>query len=146
VPPLPAINTFVSVEDYLAGKLHSEIRHEYVDGQVYAMGGASDSHGLIVNALAFALTPAARHKNCLLFTSNMKLRLNIDLGPAGEPEWIPDSVLLRVEKLGGLLAVPVAGGQGFDQIAHNVLSARSGSIFNKASRPASARSRQPFPR
>ena len=77
MPPLPAINTFVSVEEYLAGELHSEIRHEYVDGQVYAMGGASRSHGLIVNALAFALTPAARHKHCQLFTSDMKLRLSI---------------------------------------------------------------------
>ena len=143
---MPAVNTFVSVDEYIDGELHSEIRHEYVDGQVYAMGGASRSHGLIVNALAFALTPAARQKHCQLFTSDMKLRLNIDLAPAGEPEWIPDSVLLRVEKFGGLLAEPVAGGQGFDQIAHNVLSARSGSIFNKASRPASARSRQPFPR
>jgi hypothetical protein len=78
MPPLPAVNTFVSVEDYLAGELHSEIRHGYVDGQFYAMGGASDTHGLIVNALAFALTPAARHKHCQLFTSNTKLRLNID--------------------------------------------------------------------
>jgi len=77
MPPLPAINTFVSVEDYLAGELHSEIRHEYINGQVYAMGGASRSHGLTVNALALALTPAARQKHCQLFTSDMKLRLNI---------------------------------------------------------------------
>ena len=61
MPPLPAINTFISVEDYLAGELQSEIRHEYVDGQVYAMGGTSDSHGLIANALAFALTPVDLH-------------------------------------------------------------------------------------
>jgi len=39
--------------------------------------GTSDRHGLIVNALAFALTPAARQKRCQLFTSNMRLRLNI---------------------------------------------------------------------
>ncbi len=77
MPPLPAINTFISVDEYIDGELHSEIRHEYVDGQVYAMGGASDCHGLIVNALAFALTPAARQKRCQLFTSDMKLRLNI---------------------------------------------------------------------
>ncbi len=77
MPPLPAVNTFISVDEYMEGELHSEIRHEYVDGQVYAMGGASDSHGLIVNALAFALTPAARYKHCQLFTSDMKLRLNI---------------------------------------------------------------------
>jgi len=76
-PPLPAVNTFISVDEYINGELHSEIRHEYVDGQVYAMGGASRSHGLIVNALAFALTPTARQKHCQLFTSDMKLRLNI---------------------------------------------------------------------
>jgi hypothetical protein len=78
MPPLPAISTFVSVDDeYIDGELRTDIRHEYVDGQVDAMGGASDSHGLIVNARAFALTPAARQKRCQLFTSDMKLRLNI---------------------------------------------------------------------
>ena len=77
MPPLPAVNTPISVDEYIDGELRSEIRHEYIDGQVYAMGGASDSHGLIVNALAFALTPAARQKHCQLFTSDMKLRLNI---------------------------------------------------------------------
>jgi Uma2 family endonuclease len=75
--PTPAVNPFISAEEYIEGELHSEIRHEYVDGQVYAMGGASDRHGLIVNALAFALTPAARSKHCQLFTSDMKVRLNI---------------------------------------------------------------------
>jgi Uma2 family endonuclease len=77
MPPLPALNTFISVDEYIDGELHSEIRHEYVDGQVYAMGGASRSHGLIASALAFALMPAARKKRCQLFISDMKLRLNI---------------------------------------------------------------------
>lgn len=77
MPPQPAVKTFISVEEYIDGELHSEIRHEYIDGQVYAMGGASRVHGLIVNALAFALTPAARHKHCQLFTSDMKVRLKI---------------------------------------------------------------------
>jgi len=75
--PTPATQPHLSVEEYIDGELHSEIRHEYVDGQVYAMGGASRSHGLIVNALAFALTPAARSKRCQLFISDMKVRLNI---------------------------------------------------------------------
>lgn len=75
--PLPAAKTFVPVDEYVEGELHSEIRHEYINGQVYAMGGASDRHGLIVNALAFALTPAARLRHCQLFTSDMKVRLKI---------------------------------------------------------------------
>ena len=68
---------YLRVEDYLAGEAASEIRHEYIDGQVYAMTGASRTHGLIVNALAFALTPAARRAGCQLFTSDMKVRLEI---------------------------------------------------------------------
>jgi Uma2 family endonuclease len=75
--PTPAATPVISVEEYIEGELHSEIRHEYVNGQVYAMGGASDRHGLIVNALAFALTPAARSKHCQLFIADMKVRLNI---------------------------------------------------------------------
>lgn len=67
----------ISVDDYLAGELAGEVRHEYIDGQVYAMTGASDRHGLIVNAIAYALTPAARRKRCQLFTSDMKVRLEI---------------------------------------------------------------------
>lgn len=74
---LSASTHSISVEDYLAGEQHSELRHEYIDGQVYAMTGASRAHGLIVNALAFALTPAVRRKGCQLFTSDMKLRLDI---------------------------------------------------------------------
>ena len=46
-------------------------------GDVHTVTGAGDRHGLIVNALAFALTPAARRKGCQLFTSVMKLRLAI---------------------------------------------------------------------
>ncbi len=68
---------FTSEQEYLDGERHSELRHEYIDGQVYAMTGASRAHGLIVNALAYAMTPAARRKGCQLFTSDMKLRLEI---------------------------------------------------------------------
>ena len=33
---MPARKTTLSVEEYLAGELHSDIRHEYIDGEVYA--------------------------------------------------------------------------------------------------------------
>lgn len=77
MPPLAAPHEFITIEDYIEGEQRSEIRHEYIDGQVYTMGGASDRHGLIVNALAFALTPAARRRHCQLFSADMKVRLNI---------------------------------------------------------------------
>lgn len=33
---------YISPEQYLEGEKFSEIRHEYVDGEVYAMSGGSD--------------------------------------------------------------------------------------------------------
>jgi Uma2 family endonuclease len=65
------------VSDYLAGEPLSEIRHEYIGGQVYAMGGVSRSHGLIVTALSLLTGPRAREKRCQLFIVDMKVRLNI---------------------------------------------------------------------
>lgn len=67
----------LTVEEYLAGEQVSEIRHEYLDGEVYAIAGASRTHGAIVNALAFALTPASREKKCQLYTSDMKVRIEL---------------------------------------------------------------------
>lgn len=68
---------FISVTDYLAAEPFSEIRHEYIDGQVYAMGGASRIHGLIVTALSLLIGQRAREKRCQLFIADMKVRLNI---------------------------------------------------------------------
>ena len=31
--------TFITEEDYLKGELISEIKHEYIDGDIYAMAG-----------------------------------------------------------------------------------------------------------
>jgi len=65
----------ISEQDYLQGELTSEIRHEYVGGETYAMVGASDRHGLITLNLATALRPHLRGTRCQLFASDMKLRI-----------------------------------------------------------------------
>ncbi len=67
----------VSLEDYLAGECATDVRHEYIAGQVYAMVGASRSHALIVTALALAIGPYARKNGCQLFIADMKVRLSI---------------------------------------------------------------------
>lgn len=35
---------YITVEEYLTAEASSEIKHEYQDGYVYAMTGASDAH------------------------------------------------------------------------------------------------------
>ena len=67
--------TLVTVDDYLEGEQATEVKHEYLAGQVVAMGGASDKHGLIAGALYAALLPAARRKACQLFSAEMKVRV-----------------------------------------------------------------------
>ena len=65
-----------SVQEYLDGEDRADIRHEYLAGQVVAMSGASDRHGLISTALSAWLLPYARRKGCQLFSSDMKVRID----------------------------------------------------------------------
>lgn len=66
----------ISVDAYLAGETLTDIKHEYLDGEVVAMGGASAKHGLVAGGLYAALLPHARRKGCQLFMADMKLRVD----------------------------------------------------------------------
>ena len=67
----------VSVEDYLAGELRSEVRHEYLGGTVYAMAGTSEEHNTIGMNLATALHSHVGDGPCRVFMVDMKVRLHI---------------------------------------------------------------------
>lgn len=69
--------SYLSEEIYLEFEKHSDIKHEYVDGDVYAMAGASERHNQISGNLFFHLRSSARGKNsgCKIFTSDMKLQI-----------------------------------------------------------------------
>ena len=57
---LRTTSDFVTAEDYLAGEEIASVRHEYVDGLVYAMAGTTVRHNDIhANILRFLL-PAVR--------------------------------------------------------------------------------------
>ena len=68
----------LSIQDYLEGELISTIKHEYIDGQVYAMAGASVSHNRIVANLVGELRAALRNTPCEPFASDMKVRVDDD--------------------------------------------------------------------
>lgn len=76
--PQPALQALISVEDYLAGEQDGQIRHEYIDGVVYAMTGASRRHGLININLAAKLRPQLNKTPCQLIANDMKVRLEIN--------------------------------------------------------------------
>ncbi len=59
-------------EEYLAREELSPIKHEYINGQVYAMAGASDAHVTISLNLASALRSYLRGSGCRVYMSDMK--------------------------------------------------------------------------
>lgn len=71
---------WISPEDYIKGELRSDIRHEYIDGRVYAMAGASDTHNRIVMNLSRELGNHLRGKRCEPFSNGMKVKPPPELG------------------------------------------------------------------
>ncbi len=45
----------ITPEEYLESERHSPIKHEYLDGDVYAMAGTSKAHNIISLNLALLL-------------------------------------------------------------------------------------------
>ncbi|MEZ4607323.1 MAG: Uma2 family endonuclease [Deinococcales bacterium] len=66
----------ISVEDYLQQEKLAAIKHEYLDGQIFAMAGASDDHNIVAGNIFVALKLASRSKACQTYISDMKLRVN----------------------------------------------------------------------
>ena len=64
----------INIDEYLRGEDSSEIRHEFVYGEVFAMAGASDRHGIITGNIFGNLWNHLRNDRCQPFSENMKLR------------------------------------------------------------------------
>jgi Uma2 family endonuclease len=62
-------------EEYLALEANSPFKHEYWDGEVYAMAGASDPHVTIAGNLFAILRPHVRGSDGRVFMADMKLTL-----------------------------------------------------------------------
>ena len=77
---------------YLTSEATSEFKNEFVDGDCYAMSGASEKHNLIALNIATTLRSAARGSGCKTFASDMKCRIE-----QGRFYYYPD-VMLVCEK------------------------------------------------
>lgn len=72
---LPKLKTKTSVEAYLEGEKISPVRHEFVDGEVYATAGASDTHNLIAGDIYVALALHLRDSRCQPFSGDIKVQV-----------------------------------------------------------------------
>ena len=69
-------DTRISVEEYLQGELISAIKHEYIDGYVYAMAGASTNHVRITNNLVREFGLHLNNMPCDVLSSDFKVNVN----------------------------------------------------------------------
>ena len=88
---LPKSADKISPEEYLEGERAAEIRHEYVDGRVYAMAGASDDHNRVVVNLSAELRERLRGTPCEPFMTDMKVRIPPSFA---EVFYYPDAVVV----------------------------------------------------
>jgi Uma2 family endonuclease len=65
----------LSEEAYLQGELLSEIKHEYIDGAVYAMAGASKNHQRIIANVSGELWTQLKNTPCEPFSSDIKVKV-----------------------------------------------------------------------
>ena len=70
--------THLSAEDYLRRELSTEIKHQLIDGEIYAMGGASENHNLLALNVATEFKNRLKGRPCRTFMADMKLRVAED--------------------------------------------------------------------
>ena len=76
---IPKLRPKISIEDYLEGEKVSEVKHEYVNGEVFAMAGTSKSHNRIIRNIVKKLQTALDGTECETFFVDIKVfveRLN----------------------------------------------------------------------
>ena len=66
---------FMSEEEYLAGEKIAVLKHEYVDGHIYAMAGAHSNHNSLAMNVSVAFSNHLKGKPCRAYMSDMKVRI-----------------------------------------------------------------------
>lgn len=64
----------ISEADYLEGELIVEVKHEFLDGEVYAIAGASENHNLLAGNLFAELKNKLKGTPCRTFMADMKVK------------------------------------------------------------------------
>lgn len=79
----------MTVDEYLAFEEGSEIKHEYIDGEIYPMTGGKLNHSAIAFNTMFSLGTLLRNQDFRIYTSDMRIRV-------GETRFVyPDLSVVR---------------------------------------------------
>lgn len=85
---IPAVK-HVSLEEYLRLEEAAEEKHEYVDGSIVAMAGATREHNEIVSNLIREIGLCLKGKECAIYPSDFRVTT-----PAGISYFYPDATVV----------------------------------------------------
>jgi Uma2 family endonuclease len=68
------VKTYITPEDYLAFERKAETKNEYVNGEIFAMTGASRKHNLIVGNISGELREQLKGKPCEVYPGEMRVK------------------------------------------------------------------------
>ena len=71
----PAHAVYYAWHEYLALETSSNVKHEYLDGQIYAMAGGSPDHAALQVAVPSLLFPQLRAGRCRAHGSDLRVRV-----------------------------------------------------------------------
>ena len=74
----PAVKPHFSPEEYLAWEAEQPEKHEYVDGEVFAMAGAAEGHVTVTGNVYMALRQHLKGSPCRTFMADMKVQTDVD--------------------------------------------------------------------
>ncbi|HMV61552.1 MAG TPA: Uma2 family endonuclease [Agitococcus sp.] len=71
----PQQTNYMTEQEYLQQEQQSDLKHEYIDGQVYAMAGAKASHNRIVGNFYRKVGNYLENKPCQPYMSDMQVKI-----------------------------------------------------------------------
>lgn len=70
-----AVENFLTEEEYLRFEEKSKIRHEFMDGEIFAMAGATRRHNLATTNVSTELNIQLRETDCEVYSSDFRVRI-----------------------------------------------------------------------
>lgn len=70
-----AVKETIDYEDYLKLEDKSKIRHEFMDGEIFAMAGASRRHNLATSNISTELNLQLRKTDCEVYASDFRVKI-----------------------------------------------------------------------
>jgi Uma2 family endonuclease len=75
----PVDSHVIDTATYLRLEDAADVRHEFVEGRMYALAGASDAHNQIVVNIVATVRPQVRGTDCRIYANDMRLRVSSQL-------------------------------------------------------------------